>query len=55
MSTEQNKAIVGRNFEEVWNRQNLAVVDELFAEDYVGHFAVHPEPVSGIEAFKQFA
>jgi steroid delta-isomerase-like uncharacterized protein len=54
MSTEENKAIVRRNFEEAWNKGNLAVVDELFALDYIGHFAVHPEPVSGIEAYKQF-
>ncbi len=54
MSTEQNKAIARRNFEEAWNKQNLAVVDELFATDYIGHFAIHSEPVSGIEAYKQF-
>ena len=54
MSTEENKAIVRRNFEESWNKRNLAVADKLFAPDYIGHFAAHPEPVSGIEAYKQF-
>ncbi|MFN8458028.1 MAG: ester cyclase [Anaerolineae bacterium] len=54
MSTEANKAIVRRNFEEAWNKMNLAVVDELVAPDYIGHFASHPQPVSGIEACKQF-
>jgi steroid delta-isomerase-like uncharacterized protein len=54
MKTEENKTVVRRNFEEAWNEQNLAVVDELFAEDYIGHFAVHPQPVSGIEALRQF-
>jgi steroid delta-isomerase-like uncharacterized protein len=37
MSTEQNKAQVRRLTEEVWNRGNFAVLDELIAMDYVGH------------------
>jgi predicted ester cyclase len=37
MSTEENKTISRRLLEEVWNRGNLAVVDELVASDYVGH------------------
>jgi steroid delta-isomerase-like uncharacterized protein len=53
-STEENKAIVRRNFEEAWNKMNLDVVDELFATDYMGYFAVDSKPVSGIEACKQF-
>jgi hypothetical protein len=38
MSTEENKAIVRRMFEEVWNKGNVAAVDELIAPNYVGHF-----------------
>jgi predicted ester cyclase len=34
MSTEQNKAIARRAIEELWNDRNVAVIDELFAEDY---------------------
>ena len=37
MSTEQNKAIVRRLFEEAWGQGNLKVVDELVAPDYVLH------------------
>jgi steroid delta-isomerase-like uncharacterized protein len=37
MSTEQNKALVRRYWEEVWNNGNLAVVDELIATDFDGH------------------
>jgi steroid delta-isomerase-like uncharacterized protein len=37
MSSEDNKAIVRRIFEEVWNRGNLAVVDELVAPNFVFH------------------
>ncbi|HXZ05639.1 MAG TPA: ester cyclase [Ktedonobacteraceae bacterium] len=35
MSTEENKALLRRLFEEVWNQGNLATVDELLAPDYV--------------------
>jgi predicted ester cyclase len=34
MSTEQNKAIARRSIEELWNDRNVAVIDELFAENY---------------------
>ena len=37
MSTEDNKAIVRRFFEEVFNRQNLAVLDELVSSDFIHH------------------
>jgi steroid delta-isomerase-like uncharacterized protein len=37
MSTEQNKTIVRRYWEEIWNQGNLAVVDELIAADFDGH------------------
>jgi len=37
MSTQQNKAIVRRLWEEVWNQNNLAVCDEIFAPDYAEH------------------
>ncbi len=40
MSTEENKAIVRRYWEEAWNKGNLAVVDELVAADFDGH----PQP-----------
>ena len=37
MSLEENKAFVDRMTEEFWNKGNLAVVDEFYAADYVGH------------------
>jgi predicted ester cyclase len=38
MSTEENKALVRRFFEEVYNKGNVAVADELVAPNIVGHF-----------------
>jgi ketosteroid isomerase-like protein len=58
MMSEANKELVRRHFEEIWNRQDLAVADELMAEDYLEH-AVAPfgqaEPgrVNGPAAMRQ--
>jgi len=35
--SENNKAIVRRLIEEVWNKGNLSLVDELFAPNYEHH------------------
>lgn len=54
MSTETNKAISRRFFEEVWNNGNLAVVDEIFAEDYFNSGpSTLPGAPAGPEAAKQ--
>jgi steroid delta-isomerase-like uncharacterized protein len=53
MSSEQNKAIVRRAFEEPW-KGNLDVVDELTASDYIGHDPANPEPLRGPEGVKEF-
>lgn len=37
MSTEQNKALAKRAWDEMFNQKNIAVVDELFASDYIYH------------------
>ena len=42
MSAEQNKAIARRFIEEVWNNQNLAAVDELYAPNAVEHRDLPP-------------
>jgi steroid delta-isomerase-like uncharacterized protein len=38
MSAETNKALIRRWIEEAINKQNLALVDELFTSDYVNHY-----------------
>ena len=34
---EKNKSIVKRNVEEIWNKGNVSVADEIVATDYVRH------------------
>ncbi len=54
MSIETNKENARRTFEEVINQGNMALADELFAPDYVGHAAGVPD-FRGANGFKQFA
>jgi predicted ester cyclase len=35
--SEQNKALMSRIVEELWNKKNPRVIDELYADNYVGH------------------
>jgi steroid delta-isomerase-like uncharacterized protein len=49
MSVEINKAIVRRMYEEVFNRRNLALADELAAPESITHEA----PPSGPEALRR--
>jgi len=50
----ENKALARRVIEEVWNRQNLAVTEQLIAPGYIGHDPATPGTISGIEGFKAF-
>lgn len=50
--SDQNKMLARRATEEVWNQGNFAVVNEIFAGDYVGH---QPgDEASGQEGVKQY-
>jgi steroid delta-isomerase-like uncharacterized protein len=53
--TEQEMCdLVERFTNEAWNGGNLDLLDELFAQDYVGHDAPRVEPVQGREGMKDF-
>jgi steroid delta-isomerase-like uncharacterized protein len=53
--SESNKNVVRRLFEEVWNKGNLQVTDELFAPNYVHHDASTPDVGRGPESEKKRA
>ena len=52
MLTEENKAIVRRVIEELVNKGNLAIADEVLASNYIYHFPTHD--IKGPEGFKEF-
>src|SRR5687767_3632083 len=53
--SEENKAVVRREFEEIFNHTgNLDAAEEIYAPDYVSHEPTSGE-VRGIEGAKQFA
>ncbi len=53
--SEQNKNNVRRLFEEVWNKGNVAVADELFAPAYTHHDSSTPDVGRGPESEKKRA
>ena len=53
MSAEQNKSIVRRWVEEGWNKGNLAVIDQVYAPNFVQH-EPSPMQVTSSEALKQY-
>jgi len=53
MSVEENKALIGRLYDEVFARWNLAAVDELIGHEFVGH-EMPTETPRGPVGFKQF-
>jgi steroid delta-isomerase-like uncharacterized protein len=53
MSVEENKALMARFTEEVINRKNLAIVDELVASDFVEHEELSAEAGGGREGIRQ--
>jgi steroid delta-isomerase-like uncharacterized protein len=54
--SEENKALVRRWFEEVWNQGNAEVIDELLAEDGVIHGLMDAggNQVQGLRSFHEF-
>ncbi len=52
MTIEENKAIVRRAYEDGMNKKNLAIIDEVFAPEYVAHFPGVP-PIRGVDNIKE--
>jgi steroid delta-isomerase-like uncharacterized protein len=55
LSPDNNKAIARRAIEEIWNKGNLAVVDELYADDAPHNDPAWPVQTAGAEGIKQAA
>jgi steroid delta-isomerase-like uncharacterized protein len=53
MSTQENKALIARLYEEVFMKWNMAFVDEVFAQEYIDH-SVPPGTPRGPEGVRQF-
>ena len=54
--SEENKQLVRRWFEEVWNKGSVDAIDEMFAEDGIAHgLSDDPSnPIKGPTGFKPF-
>jgi steroid delta-isomerase-like uncharacterized protein len=50
---EQNKGIIKRSNEELWNAGNTDVADEIYAVDYVRHYPASPEDITSRDGLKQ--
>jgi steroid delta-isomerase-like uncharacterized protein len=48
---EENRAVIRRAYEELWNERNVDVVDELVAEDFLNH-AAPPDRQRGRQGLK---
>ena len=53
--SEENKAIVRQQEEELFTQGNLDAADEVYAPDYLGHDPSNSEEVRGLEAAKRAA
>ena len=51
MSAEENKAVIRRAYDELWNERNVEVVDELVTEDFLNH-AAPPDRQRGRQGLK---
>lgn len=49
---ERNKELVRRMNEEVWNKGNLEMLDELFSQNFVRHFLPGGSETRGLDQFR---
>jgi len=53
MSIEENKALLRREIEEGWNKGNLMIVEEIYADNFIDH-SPFPGTTPDREGIKQF-
>ena len=53
MSAEENKAVL-RRWIEAYNERDLETEAAVLAPDYVAHVPAAPDPLEGLEAWRQF-
>lgn len=53
MLIEENKVIIRRYFDEIWNQKKVESLAELTAENALGHDATSAKPVIGFENIRQ--
>lgn len=51
--TERNKSKVELFIQAVWNEGRLELIDDLVADDHLGHVWCFPEPVTGPQGVRQ--
>ncbi len=51
--SDNNKAMMRRIYDEIWNQGNLEAIDEILSPDYVAHF-LPPGIPPGRDGFRQF-
>lgn len=54
MSTEDNKALIRHLFEEVWNKGNLAIAEEVASPNWVAHGNLPGQELPGLEGVRRF-
>jgi steroid delta-isomerase-like uncharacterized protein len=54
MNTQTNQQLVQRWIAEGWNKGNLAIIDELYAPDFVQHDPQSPLPVNSAADLKRY-
>lgn len=52
-SETENKELVRRSNEEIWDQGNLEYLDEYVADNYVEYNSASPEPIRGPEGYRQ--
>jgi steroid delta-isomerase-like uncharacterized protein len=54
MALEENKALIRRYIEELFNKHNLEVIYEIFSDDYVNHQKIGAGPDERIKSREEF-